>query len=96
MQISRHTMPDGSEEICKKVFDAACAKDMRSQMTEAHRVEFEKDTLVEIKQTIIDLEDPCPCGGGKKAKNCCSGRMLKRLHAERKVAEREHDSVEQL
>ena len=34
-----------------------------------------KDNQV-VKNVIPDRNDPCPCGSGKKFKNCCAGNLL--------------------
>lgn len=82
MQIERHRLPDGAESIVKRMFQAEEEK-MREQMAEAYKEASAKETLEEIKQVRFDPEDPCPCGGLKKAKNCCAGRLLRRLAKER-------------
>lgn len=89
MQIERHRMPDGAEQIIKRVMMADSEKQMRRQMMEAHdRAMENSETLEEIKQVRFDPEDPCPCGSRKKAKNCCAGRLLRRLEHERFKKER--------
>lgn len=83
MQIERHRMPDGGEEIVKKVLMAQNEEAMRRQLQEAHGKAMERsETLEEVKQVRFDPEDPCPCGSRKKAKNCCAGRLLRRLKQE--------------
>jgi uncharacterized protein YecA (UPF0149 family) len=34
-----------------------------------------KDSQV-IKPVMPERNDPCPCGSGKKFKNCCAGNPL--------------------
>jgi len=84
MQIERHMMPNGAEQIIKRVMTADSEEQMRRQMKEAYdRAMKNSETLEEIKQVRFDPEDPCPCGSRKKAKNCCAGRLLRRLEHER-------------
>ena len=87
MQIERHDMPDGSEELRKKIFEAATAGEMQAQMATARRKDLKEPTLRELKQVEFDIDDPCPCGSKKKAKNCCAGRLLRRLRQQRYDAE---------
>jgi uncharacterized protein YecA (UPF0149 family) len=88
MQIERHEMPDGREAIFKQVFDGTslAGRAMREQLADAHQRATTQETLREIKQAEFDPEDPCPCGSPRKAKNCCAGRLLRRLRAEREKA----------
>lgn len=89
MQIERHRMPDGIEHIIKQAMIANSEEQMRRQMMEAYdRAMKNSETLEEIKQIRFDPEDPCPCGSRKKAKNCCAGRLLRRLEHERFERER--------
>ncbi len=88
MQIERHELPDGGESLIKRVFEAQDRDGLRAQLTTAHRRAVKQDTVREVKQVEFDPEDPCPCGSPKKAKNCCAGRLLRRLRAERYEAEK--------
>ncbi len=77
-------MPGGGEQIIKQVTMADSEEQMRRQMKQAYdRAMESSETLEEIKQVRFDPEDPCPCGSKKKAKNCCAGRLLRRLEHER-------------
>ena len=88
MQIERHELPDGSESVVKRLFAAQDPATMTSQLRDAYEEAAGKPTLREIRQVQFDPDDPCPCGGGKKAKNCCAGRLLRRLAQERAQAEK--------
>lgn len=78
MHIEKHIFSDGSESVIKKVFEAE-SNILKSQLTKAYTQARSKDTLVEVKQVEFDLEGPCPCQSRKKAKNCCSGRLLRQM-----------------
>jgi uncharacterized protein YecA (UPF0149 family) len=88
MQIERHVHSDGSESLVKRLFEAKHAEAMREQLDAAYRKATKQKTLKEIKQVQFDPDDPCPCGSPRKAKNCCAGRILRRLARERYEAEK--------
>ena len=84
MQIERHRMPDGSEEIYKKLIEAENPAEMRRKLGRAYRKAAKKETLVEVKQVQFDPEnDRCPCGSRKLARNCCAKAIVRRMLAER-------------
>lgn len=93
MQIERHELPDGAESIIKKVFAEKTEDDMLAQLAKAHEEAVSKKTLREVKQTRFDPDDPCPCGSKRKAKNCCAGRLLKRLELERAIQEKKENQA---
>ena len=47
------------------------------ELTPEERAEQAKKKKPQVQQTIVNTEkqigrnDPCPCGSGKKYKNCC-------------------------
>jgi len=87
MQIERHEMPDGSEELRKRLFTAVTPEDMTRQLRKAYNKARSEPTLKEIRQVEFDPEnDLCPCGSSRLAKNCCAARLVKRLAAQRKAA----------
>ncbi len=98
MQIERHRMPDGSEEVRRKIFDAMPAGQLRGVLGKAYRKAAKQETLVEIKQVQFDPEnDRCPCGSRKLAKNCCAKAIVRRIAAQRKAqARKEPESIEGL
>ena len=87
MQIERHQLPDGCESLVKRVFDAETPEELRKMLAGGYRAARKQKTLREVKQVEFDPDDPCPCGSKKKAKNCCAGRLLRRLRAEKQAAE---------
>ncbi len=84
MHIEKHIHPDFSESELRRVFDPADG-DVRQRLADAYQHARTKDTLVEVKQVEFDLEGPCPCQSRKKAKNCCSGRLLRQMAARKKI-----------
>ncbi len=83
MQIEKHQLPDGTESIRLKVLEAQDREDLQRQLGKAYRKARAEPTLREIKQVEFDPDDPCPCGSKRKAKNCCAGRLLRRLRIEK-------------
>jgi uncharacterized protein len=55
------------------------AKELRSKTAPANVMNWirNKDNQV-IKPPVPERNDPCPCGSGKKFKNCCAGKPLYR------------------
>ncbi len=55
------------------------AKELKNKRAPANVMKWvrNKDSQV-IKPVLPERNDPCPCGSGKKFKNCCSGKPLYR------------------
>lgn len=88
MQIERHVMADGGEEIRRSIIEATTAKSLQAQLLEGYQQAMKQPTLREIRQVQFDPEhDPCPCGSKRLAKNCCAKAIVRRLIAQRKAAE---------
>ncbi len=83
MQIEKHQLPDGGESLVKRVFEDTDRAEVRRRLGRAYRQARAKPTLREVKQVEFDPDDPCPCGSKRKAKNCCAGRLLRRLRIEK-------------
>jgi len=53
------------------------AKELRNKRAPANVMNWINNREKQvIKQVIPERNDPCPCGSGKKFKNCCSGKPL--------------------
>lgn len=82
MHIEKHTHADGSESELRKLFSGS-SQALKGRLAKAYAGAMKKDTCHEVRQVQFDPDDPCPCGSRRKAKNCCAGRLLRRLAAER-------------
>ncbi len=67
----------------RKFFEAPDEATLKEDMKREYEKEMQND-IESIRQSILDPDQPCPCGSGRKTKNCC----IKRLR--RKLATQEH------
>jgi uncharacterized protein len=56
------------------------AKELKNKRAPANVMQWirNRDNQV-VKASVPERNDPCPCGSGKKFKNCCMGKTLYRL-----------------
>jgi uncharacterized protein len=53
------------------------AKELNSKRAPANVMNWIRNRELQVKKPIIpERNDPCPCGSGKKFKNCCAGKPL--------------------
>lgn len=67
----------------RKFFEARDESELKKQMAEEYKKAM-VDDVEEIRQRVLNPDEPCPCGSGRKTKNCC----IKRL--QRYVSNQEH------
>jgi uncharacterized protein YecA (UPF0149 family) len=56
------------------------AKELKAKRAPANVMQWirNKENIV-VKPSIPNRNDPCPCGSGKKFKNCCAGSPMYRV-----------------
>lgn len=89
MHIERHQLPDGAQSEIRKMFAVQDNKRLREILHQNYQQAMKQPSCVEVTQAVLEPDDLCPCGSKRKAKNCCAANLVKRLAAERKVAEAE-------
>lgn len=54
---------------------------MAHETLKQHKVQFYRGNGSPLRSVKVRPNDPCPCGSGKKVKNCC-GVKTKYYHSE--------------
>lgn len=62
----------------RKFFMAKNDSDLKTTMKQEYAKAMEND-IESIRQVVLDSEQPCPCGSGRKTKNCCIKRLQRKL-----------------
>jgi uncharacterized protein YecA (UPF0149 family) len=52
------------------------AKELKNKRAPANVMQWVRNKEKQaVKNVMPERNDPCPCGSGKKFKNCCSGKI---------------------
>lgn len=69
MQTERYRNGD----LVTKIFTAPTDEELRLRMKQLHAGAVDAGAI-EIRQAVMEPDLPCPCGSGRKCKNCCLRR----------------------
>lgn len=69
MQISQ--FKDGTLET--RIFSAPTDEQLIQRLKDEHAAALDRGAI-DIRQAVMDPEQPCPCGSKRKTKNCCLKR----------------------
>lgn len=76
--MQEHTISDrGIEKKFREFIHAEDRERLEKRLSQMQEVAIKDPRTISIVQRIINQNDPCPCGSGKKFKFCCRCKVNK-------------------
>lgn len=75
MQETRVRWPDGYEETMREFFQAPTHEELRTKMDGRLEELKAEATVLESRRRKVEINKRCPCGSGRKFKNCCLSKV---------------------